>query len=80
MKKNIIGLIIPLIFILCGLFVGVVPVIIPMAYQAENNEQIAEYNEKVNNLSDNERKMIVDQMRNYNSGQTNYYTALKMKK
>ena len=80
MKKNIIGLIIPLIFILCGLFVGVVPVIIPMAYQAENNEQIAEYNEKVNNLSDNKRKMIVDQMRNYNSGQTNYYTALEDEK
>lgn len=67
----------PLIFILCGLFVGIVPVIIPMVNQAETNGQIAEYSEKVSQLTDDERAEVVEEMKDYNSGgRTNYYTAL----
>ena len=51
MKKKIISFLVPLIFILTGLFVGVVPVIIPMVHQAETNGQIAEYSEKVSQLT-----------------------------
>ena len=46
MKRRINSLILPLIFILTGLIVGVVPVVIPLAYQAENNDKIAEYSER----------------------------------
>lgn len=77
MKKKIISFIVPLIFILTGLFVGVVPVIIPMVHQAETNGQIAEYSEKVSQLTDDERNEVVEEMKDYNSGgRSNFYTAL----
>lgn len=77
MKKKFISFLMPLIFILCGLFVGIVPVIIPMVNQAETNGQIAEYSEKVSQLTDDERAEVVEEMKDYNSGgRTNYYTAL----
>lgn len=77
MKKIIISFLIPLVFILSGLFVAVVPVVIPMVHQAETNEQIAEYSEKVSQLTDDEREEVVEEMKDYNSGgRSNYYTAL----
>ena len=77
MKNKIISFLVPLIFILSGLFVGVVPVIIPMVHQAETNGQIAEYSEKVSQLTDDERAEVIEEMKDYNNGgRTNYYTAL----
>ena len=68
MKKNIISFLVPLIFILSGLFVGFVPVVIPMIHQAETNGKIAEYSEKVSQLTDDERNEVVEEMKDYNSG------------
>jgi len=77
MKKTIIRFIMPLLFILTGLFVGIVPVVLPMVHQAEHNAEIAEYNEKISSLTEEERKEAVDEMKSYNqAGQSNYYTAL----
>ena len=77
MKKRIISFILPLIFILSGLFVGVVPVVIPLAYQAENNDKITEYSEKVSRLTEDEREEVVNEMKTYNNGgRSNFYTAL----
>ena len=77
MKKRIISFLVPLIFILFGLFVGFVPVVIPMIHQAETNGQIAEYREKVSQLTDDERNEVVEEMKDYNSGgRSNFYTAL----
>ena len=77
MKKNIISFLVPLIFILSGLFVGFVPVVIPMIHQAETNGKIAEYSEKVSQLTDDERNEVVEEMKDYNSGgRSNFYTAL----
>ena len=77
MKNKIISFLVPLIFILFGLFVGFVPVVIPMIHQAETNGQIAEYSEKVSQLTDDERAEVVEEMKDYNNGgRTNYYTAL----
>ena len=78
MKKNIISFLVPLIFILSGLFVGFVPVVIPMIHQAETNGKIAEYSEKVSQLTDDERNEVVEEMKDYNSGgRSNFYTALR---
>ena len=52
MKRRINSLILPLIFILSGLIVGVVPVVIPLVCQAESNGIIAEYSEKVSYLTE----------------------------
>ena len=68
MKKKIISFIVPLIFIFTGLFVGFVPVVIPMIHQAETNGQIAEYSEKISQLTDDERNEVVEEMKDYNSG------------
>lgn len=77
MKNKIISFLVPLIFILVGLFVGFVPVVIPMVHQAETNGQIAEYREKVSQLTDDERNEVVEEMKDYNSGgRSNFYTAL----
>ena len=77
MKNKIISFLVPLIFILFGLFVGFVPVVIPMIHQAETNGQIAEYREKVSQLTDDERNEVVEEMKDYNSGgRSNFYTAL----
>ena len=77
MKRRIISFILPLVFILSGLIVGVVPVVIPLAYQAENNDKIAEYSEKVSNLTEDEREKVAHEMKNYNNGgRSNFYTAL----
>ena len=77
MKRRIISLILPLIFILTGLIVGVVPVVIPLAYQAENNDKIAEYSEKVSYLTEEEREYVAHEMKTYNNGgRSNFYTAL----
>ena len=77
MKKKIISFIVPLIFILSGLFVGFVPVVVPMIHQAETNGQIAKYSEKVSQLTDDERNEVVEEMKDYNSGgRSNFYTAL----
>ena len=77
MKNKIISFLVPLIFILSGLFVGFVPVVIPMVHQAETNGQIAEYSEKVSQLTDDERNEVVEEMKDYNSGgRSNFYTAL----
>ncbi len=77
MKNKIISFLVPLIFILSGLFVGFVPVVIPMVHQAETNGQIAEYREKVSQLTDDERNEVVEEMKDYNSGgRSNFYTAL----
>ena len=77
MTKRIISFLVPLIFILSGLFVGFVPVVIPMVHQAETNGQIAEYREKVSQLTDDERNEVVEEMKDYNSGgRSNFYTAL----
>lgn len=77
MKKRIISFILPLIFILTGLIVGVVPVVIPLVYQAENNDKIAEYSEKVSRLTEDEREEVVNEMKTYNNGgRSNFYTAL----
>ena len=77
MKKNIISFLVPLIFILSGLFVSFVPVVIPMIHQAETNGKIAEYSEKVSQLTDDERNEVVEEMKDYNSGgRSNFYTAL----
>lgn len=77
MKRRIISFILPLVFILSGLIVGVVPVVIPLAYQAENNVKIAEYSEKVSNLTEDEREKVAHEMKNYNNGgRSNFYTAL----
>ena len=79
MKKNIISFLVPLIFILSGLFVGFVPVVIPMIHQAETNGKIAEYSEKVSQLTDDERNEVVEEMKDYNSGgRSNFYTALQL--
>ena len=66
MKNKIISFLVPLIFILSGLFVGFVPVVIPMVHQAETNGQIAEYREKVSQLTDDERNEVVEEMKDYN--------------
>lgn len=77
MKNKIISFLVPLIFILSGLFVGFVPVVIPLVHQAETNGQIAEYSEKVSQLTDDERNEVVEEMKDYNSdGRSNFYTAL----
>lgn len=77
MKRRIISFILPLIFILSGLFVGVVPVVIPLAYQADNNDKIAEYSEKVSHLTEEEREDVAHEMKIYNNGgRSNFYTAL----
>ena len=77
MKRRIISFILPLIFILSGLIVGVVPVVIPLAFQAENNGIIAEYSEKVSNLTEDEREEVAHEMKTYNNGgRSNFYTAL----
>ena len=77
MKNKIISFLVPLIFILSGLFVGFVPVVIPMVHQAETNGQIAEYSEKVSQLTDDERNEVVEEMKDYNSGgRSNFYTVL----
>lgn len=77
MKRRIISLILPLIFILTGLIVGVVPVVIPLAFQAENNGIIAEYSEKVSHLTEEEREDVAHEMKTYNNGgRSNFYTAL----
>ena len=77
MKRRIISLILPLIFILSGLIVGVVPVVIPLVYQAENNDKISEYSEKVSRLTEDEREEVVNEMKTYNNGgRSNFYTAL----
>ena len=77
MKKRIISFILPLIFILSGLFVGVVPVVIPLVYQAENNDKISEYSEKVSRLTEDEREEVAHEMKTYNNGgRSNFYTAL----
>ena len=68
MKNKIISFLVPLIFILSGLFVGFVPVVIPMIHQAETNGQIAEYSEKISQLTDDERNEVVEEMKDYNSG------------
>ena len=77
MKRRIISFILPLIFILSGLIVGVVPVVIPLVRQAENNGIIAEYSEKVSHLTEDEREEVAHEMKNYNNGgRSNFYTAL----
>lgn len=77
MKRRIISFILPLIFILSGLIVGVVPVVIPLAFQEENNGIIAEYSEKVSHLTEEEREDVAHEMKTYNNGgRSNFYTAL----
>ena len=77
MKRRIISLILPLIFILSGLIVGVVPVVIPLVCQAESNGIIAEYSEKVSYLTEEEREEVAHEMKTYNNGgRSNFYTAL----